>query len=43
MLSAPAYPDITDRQRRVWASGDYHRVGLRLVPVSERLAAAIVP
>ena len=35
MSAAPA----VDRTREVWAAGDYQRVGVRLVPAAERLAA----
>jgi SAM-dependent methyltransferase len=35
------YQEITDHQQRIWASGDFHRVGMRLVPISERLAASL--
>ena len=35
MSAAP----VVDRVREVWAAGDYQRVGVRLVPAAEQLAA----
>jgi SAM-dependent methyltransferase len=33
--------ELTNRQQRIWSGGDFHQIGLRLVPVSERLAGAL--
>jgi SAM-dependent methyltransferase len=40
-VPAPDYGAIKGRQRLTWASGDFHAVAARIVPVSERLCDTV--
>ena len=40
-VPAPDYGAIKGRQRMTWASGDFHAVAARIVPVSERLCETV--
>jgi SAM-dependent methyltransferase len=43
MLGAmpPAFEDVTERQRVMWANGDFHRIGVSQVVVGELLVRAL--